>query len=201
MNGRPRVPGYPDTAPPTFQRWPLDKGDGRYEKLLLIAPGGALTEDLTVPFRVTTPFGVKCVVRLTVFVDVPDDNGADPLADDYTDQYAAGARLWLASIPKLGRGRTKRIPTREIVPTRGAGLIIPTSPALWGYEVITQTLGDEIHGELTVNALEDDVSNAPEEGVNWCVRVDYESAVPCSADEWASLVQKVGVFATAKRMA
>ena len=208
MNGsaRPNVPGYPGYGEPTFQRWPRRGDDqGRFEKTLLIAPGGALTGDTTVPFTIRTPLGVKCVVRVVVFVDIPDTVTDDPMTTNFTEQYAGGARLWLCSRPDVVHGRSRRFPTRQIVPQRGAGLLIPTSPDLWGIEVITQTLGDEIYGELTVNALEGEgeaaVANAPDEGVNWCARVDYESAEPCSAQEWAKVTQRAGLTATAKRMA
>lgn len=198
---------FANRADARLQTWPRP-GDspGSFEKLLLISSGAALAADTTAAFRIKTP-DVKCMVKVTVFIILPDGSTLRYLSDDSTGAtaaagaYAGGVRLWCASLTRAKLTGGQLPPTREIVPQRGNGLLLPTSPDLWGYEIIEQTIGDEVYGELTCKASEGGVANAPAAGVNWAVRVDFQSTTAMTNEEWAALVGRASLSAGAKNLA
>jgi hypothetical protein len=145
-------------------------------------------------------------VKVTVAIRLPNATTIRYLSDDSSGvsavagSYAGGVRLWMPSLTRL-QGASQLPPTREIVQNRGNGLLIPTSPDLWGYEVISQVVGDEIYGELTCKASEGGVTNAPAADVDWIVRVDFQSTTEMSDEDWVRFVGRASLEASARVLA
>jgi hypothetical protein len=189
-----------------IQTWPRRSSDaGGWEKLLLHSTGAALAGNTTATFKVTTP-DVKCEVKITVFIRLPNGSALRYLTDDSTGptavagSYAGGVRLWMPSLTRV-QGSSQMPPTREIVPQRGNGLLLPASPDLWGFEMVSQVVGDVIYGELTCKSTEGDVVNAPAADVDWYVRADFQSTVEMSDEDWAHFTGRAAIEAQARTLA
>jgi hypothetical protein len=182
------------SSPPTevFQSWGPDE-ENRLDRILAVSPNAPLTVNQDARFVIKTPH-VRCNLRLAVFV-ARLATDADPIGSigNYLDfdsgtGYVFGLNaLWICSRAHY-RGGGALVPTKDVVGTRDAPLIIPTNKGLYGFEVELQTSGEELFGILTMPFQNTDtiplVQN-PTIGKDWHVACRYSSTVPLTAEEYA----------------
>lgn len=99
-----------------------------------------------------------------------------------------GATLWATLRSRAVSNQPQYIPTRNIVGTGAAPLVIPTDLRLWGWEFEVTTVGQNVRGELTVTA------GTATAAYEWHLIAEYASVEPMSDAEWRALANLAGII-------
>jgi hypothetical protein len=183
------VPNYgTEYLPPSNQQlghrdWEqLSKILVRYDNALPVVASGVVVA------RVLTP-SVRCRTRLTLILDNIEElpgAAADPVTTDNTTRVGlTPPTLWMASQVRPKSRSRYFSPVRNLVGTRTAPLTIPTDVGLWGYDLQTETFGEQIWTRLNV-------TSAGINNVEWKLLVQYASVTPLTDTEWAKAIAGIG---------
>lgn len=191
-----------------FQKFgPRDDGGESCERTLLTATGIQVAGRNEAAFEVATP-SVKCVTRIVVFIRVPESMRVDPNfrhsynpdpggADDDPDAFYEWPAQLFAYATTHGRGPVTPAPTRVVAGSWDSPIQVPTQPDLWGFEIVEETAGESIYGNLVVagdpSGADELTLSQPPAGADWAVAAFYDSRVPMTEDEWKMVCGGAGV--------
>lgn len=161
------------------------KEDPNLDRVIASVGTDVLAAPVSTAFEVNVPdpsIQARIALAIAPKTAVTPDESANTVSLGTTT-----ASLWVALRSRAVATQPLWVPTRNLVGTAAAPVVIPTDTRLWGYEFEITTVGQNVRGVLTVGA------GTATAAYEWHLVVEYASIEPIPDDEWRALVTMAGI--------